>query len=208
MEAVTTLPSTFSAWQIKENPKQAHHLSTDALDNLELATLSLPELQPGHALIRLHAVALNSRDLYTVSQSPLYPCPLEAGTSPCSDGAGTVVAVGAGSAFKTGSRVLLQPSSWIKGVDVADFHLESVLGGGNVPGTLREYRVMKDDRLIPCPRNLSFEEAATLPTATATAVNAIFYGPAKITPGQTVLTQGTGGVSIAAIQVGRCISPP
>ena len=186
---------------MKESPVQAHHLSNEALDNLELAEAPVPDLQPGHALVRIHAVSVNRRDLYTISQSPLYPTPLEAGTSPCSDGAGVVVATGPGSKWASGSRVLLVPNSWLVGNDARDFDIMNVLGGGSIQGTLREYLLMKDDWLSPAPSNLTLEEAVTIPTATTTAVNAFFHGPATISKGQTVLTQGTGGVSVGAIQV-------
>ena len=180
---------------------KAHHLSVDALSNLELATVPVPKLQTGHALVRIHAVSLNSRDLYTVSQSPLYPCPLERGTSPCSDGAGIVVAAGPGSKWTPGSRVILVPSNWLVGNDVADFDIMSCIGGTSLQGTLREYALVKDEWLIAAPSNLTFEEAATIPCATATALHAILHGPIKPSKGGIVLTQGTGGVSIAALKV-------
>ena len=201
MATSTSLPASFSAWQIKGKPAQVHHLSVDALNNLELAKVPIPELPPGYALVRIHAVSLNSRDLYTVSQSPLYPCPLEAGTSPCSDGAGVVVAAGPESKWTPGSRVLLVPSNWLVGNDAADFDITSCLGGKGIQGTLREYALVKDDWLISAPSNLTLEEVATIPCATATALQAILHGPIKTSKGHTVLTQGTGGVSIAAIKV-------
>ena len=201
MSAHTNLPASSLAWQIAKRPVQAHHLSVDALNNLELATVPIPKLQPGHTLVRIHAVSLNSRDLYAVSQSPLYPCPLESGTSPCCDGAGIVVATGPGSKWTPGSRVILVPSNWLIGNDVADFDITSCIGGKSLQGTLREYALVKDEWLISAPSNLTLEEAATIPCATATALQAILHGPIKPSKESTVLTQGTGGVSIAAIKV-------
>lgn len=119
---------------------------------------------------------------------------------PLSDGAGEVVAVGEKvSQFKKGDRVatlFLQRSmygpmtqnSWTSGV------------GGVLDGALRQYGVFPETGLVRAPRNLDDIEAATLPCAAVTAWNCL-YGLKQVKPGEVVLTQGTGGVSMFALQV-------
>jgi NADPH:quinone reductase-like Zn-dependent oxidoreductase len=119
-----------------------------------------------------------------------------------------VVSVGSDSQWSIGDRVMPFPNNWINGTDRRDFDITSVFGGKNINGTLREYMLLPDERLISLPRNLTFEESAALPVAASTAVNAFFFGPAeggKIQKGQTILTQGTGGVSCFAIQIASAI---
>lgn len=88
------------------------------------------------------------------------------------------------------------------GSDARDFNMNGTMGAGTSDGTLREYVVLDDERLLRAPEGLSIEEASTLYTAGATAWQALRYGLVKLEPGMTVLTQGTGGVSCFAIQVG------
>lgn len=73
--------------------------------------------------------------------------------------------------------------------------------GQQVHGTLQEYGVFDESALVHMPKNLSFEEASTLTCSGLTAWNALFGGGRSLGKGDTVLTQGTGGVSIAALQV-------
>jgi NADPH:quinone reductase-like Zn-dependent oxidoreductase len=195
-----TMPQS---WQIHPNVTGASWRSTAALANLELRDVVKPTPQPGTALVRIRAVALNARDLMVIANDPVYPTKAVPGISPCSDGAGIVEAVGEPSVWKVGDRVILAQNSWINGLDAAGFDINSALGGGGVQGTLRQYALVKDDYLLRAPKNLSFEEAAVIPTAGGTAANALFFGPMKTDKGVTILTQGTGGVSTFAIQV-RC----
>src|SRR3546814_9590044 len=83
--------------------------------------------------------------------------------------------------------------------EIADADLASALGG-SIDGVLSEYRLFDERGLVSIPDALSFEEAATLPCAAVTAWNALF-GMKPIMAGQTVLTLGTGGVSIFALQL-------
>ena len=71
--------------------------------------------------------------------------------------------------------------------------------GASGDGVLRQYGVFNEQGLVLVPSHLSYVEASTLPCAAVTAWNALFGGR-KLEPGDTVLTQGTGGVSIFAIQ--------
>jgi NADPH:quinone reductase-like Zn-dependent oxidoreductase len=126
------------------------------------------------------------------------------GTSPGSDGAGEVVAAGPSSTWKVGDRVVLAPNTWRSGPDQRDFKFETTLGA-TVQGTLRQLAVVGDEFLVKAPANATYEEAACLPTAGVTAFRALF-GEVKgqadgLKAGDWVLTQGTGGVSLWAVQV-------
>jgi NADPH:quinone reductase-like Zn-dependent oxidoreductase len=120
---------------------------------------------------------------------------------PCSDGAGEVVAVGAGvTSWKPGDRVAaIFMQNWQDGPLTAAKARGAL--GGDVDGMLADYVVLKQDGLVAIPDHLSFQEAATLPCAAVTAWNALAAGNLK--PGATLLIQGTGGVSIFALQFAR-----
>lgn len=172
--------------------------------SLSLVTLpTIPSPGPNQALIRIQAVSLNYRDVLVVDHSPSYPVQAKPNLTPCSDGAGVIEEAGPGSKWKKGDRVFVHPNTWKGGDDPRDFDLHLTMGGGTTDGTLRRYVVWDDDRIVKAPDNLSIEEVATLYTAGATAWNALFHGKLKLEPGMSVLTQGTGGVSCFAIQVGR-----
>ena len=84
------------------------------------------------------------------------------------------------------------------------FPTMTVIGAGlgqSIDGTIRECGVFHESSLVHMPKNLSFEEAATLTCSGLTAWNALFGGRGKLGKNDTVLTQGTGGVSVAALQV-------
>ncbi len=127
---------------------------------------------------------------------------------PGSDGAGEVLATGPDSAWKPGDRVVLAPNAWRRGSDQPGFDTIRIIGGAAIDGTLRELAVATDDSLIRAPANLSFEEACCLPTAGNSAMRALFGEEAtvgfKTKPGDWVLAQGTGAVSLWTIQVGFC----
>src|SRR5690606_32564352 len=141
---------------------------------------------------RIRAASLNYRDL-AVANGKYIGGPVARNVIPLSDGAGEVEAVGDGvTAFSPGDRVV---ATFTQGSPPAAL-------GSPLDGTLTEYAVFPADGLLPIPAHLSFEEAATLPCAGVTAWNALMEG--KITrPGDTVLTLGTGGVSILALQIAK-----
>jgi NADPH:quinone reductase-like Zn-dependent oxidoreductase len=152
---------------------------------------------PGEVLVRIHAVSLNYRDLL-ISKGH-YSRSLALPLIPLSDGAGEVASVGPGvTRFKLGDRVApaFMPG-WIEG-EVTDEKSRTALGGA-IDGVLAEARVLPQDGLVRVPDHLSYEEAATLPCAAVTAWHALMVGRA-IRPGQSVLVQGTGGVSLFALQ--------
>lgn len=125
------------------------------------------------------------------------------GAVPGSDGAGTVVAIGDGvQKFKVGDKVCTQFGPLHQAGHVTAEAAKFTLGGG-LDGVLRDYGVFPDYGLVHMPKTLDFQQAATLPCAAVTAWNCL-YGleGRQVIPGQYVLTQGTGGVSVFAVQVG------
>ena len=175
---------------------RAWQISAFGVDSLEFVERATPQQGPGEVLVKIHAVALNYRDLMMVKG--LYNPKLKLPRIPCSDGAGEVVALGEGvSAWKPGDRVAgIFMQNWLDGPPTPA-RTKGALGG-DIDGMLAEYVVLKETGLVRVPDHLSFEEAATLPCAGVTAWNALAVGALK--PGATVLIQGTGGVSIFALQ--------
>ena len=166
-------------------------------DGLKLIDADRPEPGDGEVLVRIRATSLNFRDLMIAGG--MYPGGTDTPVVPLSDGAGEVVSVGRGvTGFAAGDRVSgIFMQSWIGG-GIVDADVGSALGGA-IDGVLAEYRVFHQSGLVHIPAHLSFEEAATLPCAAVTAWNALF-GLQSLKPGQTVLTLGTGGVSMFALQ--------
>jgi NADPH:quinone reductase-like Zn-dependent oxidoreductase len=174
--------------------------SAFGIDNLVLAERPDPRPGPGQVLLKMRAFSLNYRDLLVVKG--LYNPKLKLPFVPLSDGVGIVAAVGEGvSRVKVGDRVCpLFMSTWLAGV-LTEAKSRSALGGGN-DGVLAEYAVFHEDAVTPAPSHLSDPEAATLPCAGVTAWHALMIA-GKLTPGDVVLTQGTGGVSLFALQFAR-----
>ncbi len=169
----------------------------NAIHREELPT---PEPGPGQIRVRVRATSLNFRDL--MISKGIYNPKLKLPRIPLSDGAGEVSAVGAGvTGFQVGDRVVsaFMPG-WVDGPPT-DAKVRSALGG-EVDGMLAEEVVLPESGVLPIPAHLSFEEAATLPCAAVTAWNALFE-TGSLQPGDSVLVQGTGGVSIFALQFAR-----
>lgn len=170
------------------------------LDNLVLAERADPAPAAGQVLIKLHAASLNYRDLMMVKgqYNPRQRLPL----IPVSDGAGEIVAVGeAVSRVKTGDRVAgLFTQKWIAGEPTRP-KLGSSLGGP-LDGMLAQYATLSEEGVVSVPDHLSYEEAATLPCAAVTAWHSLIV-QGRLKAGETVLVQGTGGVSIFALQFAR-----
>ena len=166
----------------------------------DLRRAQRPTPSPGPiVLVRIRAAALNYRDHAIIVGSYRYN--LDRATIPCSDGAGDVVAVGSSvTRFKPGDRVI--PSFfqvWIDGVPPKN---RAALGAP-LDGTLAECIALHEDGWVAIPKSLSYEEAATLPCAGATAWNALMLTGSPIKPGDTVLCLGTGGVAMFALQFAR-----
>lgn len=195
--------STYQAWQINPISKSNDETNLAILENLNLKEVDKPAPSTGQALIRIHAVALNYADLLVVANSPKYPKAILPGLSPCCDGTGSVEAVGSDSRWKIGDEVIFRVAGSWKDGDVSSFD-GLVLGGGDVQGTLQQYRVLDDHWLVEKPQYLSWAEAAAISGTGGTAVNALFHSGVSNgmdLSGKTILTQGTGGVSLSAIQL-------
>lgn len=164
---------------------------------LVMKTVPQPTAGPGEVVVRVRAVSLNRRDLYVLAGT--YGRNSAATRVPLSDGAGEVIAIGPGvTRFKVGDRVagIFFPQ-WLDGPpDPAKL---AAARGGEVPGMLSEQVLAHQDSLVKFPSHLSFEEAATLPCAGVTVWNALFDKGA-LQPGQHVLLEGTGGVSVLGLQ--------
>lgn len=169
-----------------------------APDKLVIETRKDPAPGPGEILVRVRASSLNFHDLAVVYGM----IPVADGRIPMSDGAGDVVAVGAGvKAFKPGDQVLSTFfPNWAGGGPA----LERVMGvpGDHVDGFAAEHVAMPATAFTRIPNGWSLTEAATLPCAALTAWRALIVD-AAIRPGSVVLTQGTGGVSIFALQLAK-----
>lgn len=206
--ALSMASKMVEAYQIHLTSSSHDEYDPSILSNLSLRSIPKPQPGPKSALVRLRAASLNFRDLLMIADSPNYPSAKAPGLTPCSDGAGEIEAVGIDSQWHVGDKVILQPNqSWYDNEDVSEFKLDKALGGANMQGTLQQYRVVDDKWLTRMPDNLTFEEAAALPTAGGTAFNALYHSRLlgskgeKLLEGKTVLTQGTGGVSCFAIQL-------
>jgi NADPH:quinone reductase-like Zn-dependent oxidoreductase len=171
------------------------------LENLGLVERDAPRAGPREALVKFHAASLNYRDL--MFAKGLYNPKAKLPAVPFSDGAGEVVAVGEGvTRWKPGDRVCpIFIQGWLDGEPSAEKHRTS-LGGGDLDGVLREYGVFNESGLVRIPDHLSFEQAATLPCAAVTAWHALVHS-GKVKAGDAVLTLGTGGVSIFALQFAK-----
>ena len=165
----------------------------------DMAIVELPKPKPGRrqVLVKVAACSLNFRDLAIAVGT--YRMPVLDKLIPLSDGAGEVVEVGADvTRVKAGDRVAgCFFQGWVAGPISAE-RVQRALGG-SAQGMLAEYVVLEDVGVVRLPDHLSLEDGATLPCAAVTAWQALaVHGPLK--PGETVLVQGTGGVSIFALQ--------
>jgi NADPH:quinone reductase-like Zn-dependent oxidoreductase len=168
------------------------------LDKILIEEREKPTPKAGEVLVRVRASSLNFHDFAVVAG--MIRCP--DGRIPMSDGAGVVEAVGEGvTRFKVGDEVL---SLFFPNWDAGKPTLPRLIGvpGDNADGFAAEYVAMPATAFTRIPKGWSLKQAATLPCAALTAWRALFV-EAKIKPGSIVLTQGTGGVSIFALQLAK-----
>src|ERR1700733_6340308 len=167
-------------------------------ENLHLVDISEPKPGPEQILVRTKAISLNYRDKLMIEDKYVHPVvyPLVPG----SDLAGEMGAGGSGVCrFKAGGQggSIFQPK-WLRGVPSSEATRENL--GGPLPGVLAEYVLLSEQGALAYPDYLTPAEASTLPVAAVTAWVALFtHG--NLRPGETVLLQGTGGVSLFALQL-------
>jgi len=173
-------------------------LDGNGFDTLHLQRRATPAPVGPQVLVQMHAASLNYRDLKILEGR--YAMPTIRPLVPLSCGAGEVVAVGDGvAAWKLGDRVVpIYMQGWYDGPFGRQPHWRGL--GGDIDGTAREYGLFDQQDLLAIPAAWSFAEAATLPCAAVTAWHAL-VSIADVGPGDTVLTLGSGGVSVFALQI-------
>ncbi|KAK0942626.1 hypothetical protein LTR48_001122 [Friedmanniomyces endolithicus] len=187
----------FKQWQLSTT------LGIDGLNLVEDA--SIAQVGDEEVLVEMHAASLNFLDLFVAKGGQ--PGTLEQQPNPglvtgC-DGSGIIKAVGAAvKNFAPGDRIVTHLIGRIPDDAKVDFDsLRSSLGIGT-NGTLTQYGNFHHSNIVHAPRSLSFEQAATLPCSGLTAYNALFgLGGRQVQKDQWVLVQGTGGVSVATLQI-------
>lgn len=210
-------PTTTKQWTVA---------GKDGFDSLKFEEKAqIPKLGDHDVLVHFHYVSLNYRDLiipkvsYTKSDliphcssylrksdffQGKYPFPTKDNVVPGSDGAGTVEAVGSSvKSFRPGDKVLTLFNQAHQAGPISVAIVGTGLGGV-IDGALRQYGSFEESGLVHMPTTLDFKEGSTLACAALTAWNGLYGLESKaLKPGDTVLTQGTGGVSIFALQVSR-----
>jgi NADPH:quinone reductase-like Zn-dependent oxidoreductase len=165
-----------------------------SIDQLQLVERPDPVAGPHDVVVRIHAASLNYRDQAVVA-GQYFGGAVRRDTIPLSDGAGEVVAAGTKvSRFRVGDRAagtFFQPGN------------PPAALGSPLDGMLAETVALNEEGVVTVPDHLTYEEAACLPCAGVTAWNALFRAGRTTKGGDTVLVLGTGGVSIAALQLAR-----
>ncbi len=180
---------------------RAYEITEFGIDKLAVKEREIPVPAAGEVLVKFHAASLNFRDVMVVSGT--YNPRMKLPAVPFSDGAGEIVAVGEGvTKWEVGDRVLpIVIQGWLDGEPSAD-KAKTAIGAGGFNGVLREYGAFSEESVVAIPEHLSYEEAATLPCAAVTAWNALVVS-GKMKASDTVLTLGTGGVSVFAVQIAK-----
>jgi len=182
---------------------RAYQLAQFGLDSLRMVDLETPRPGDDQVLIRFHAASLNYRDVMIMNGT--YNPRMKLPVVPLSDGAGEIVEVGQNvRQWAVGDRVCpIVIQDWKEGWVTAE-NARTAIGAGSYDGVLREYGAFDAESIVKVPEHLSFEEAATLPCAAVTAWHALVVS-GNVQPGETVLTLGTGGVSVFAIQLANLL---
>ena len=170
----------------------------------KLASVERDDQPPGPTgvVVKFRAMSLNYRDLMVVTGT--YNPRMKLPAVPLSDGAGEVIEVGGEvTKWRVGDRVMpIFAQRWIYGETTEETRRTSLGSGAQWDGVLRESGVFDQEGLVRVPEHLSFEEASTLPCAGVTAWHALAMS-GLLKAGETVLTLGTGGVSIFAVQIAK-----
>ena len=180
---------------------KVYEYSKFGLDNLSLVVRDEPQPRAREVIVKFHAASLNYRDV--LFHKGVYNPHARFPAVPLSDGAGEVVAAGEEvTRWKVGDRVCtIYYPDWLDGASPTRVSRRSP-GDGELEGVLREYGALHEDALVRVPEHLSYEDAATLSCAGVTAWNALVR-VGSLKAGDAVLTLGTGGVSVFAVQFAK-----
>lgn len=179
-----------------------HVNSGDGIDGLSLRTHEPQTPGIGEVAVAVRAVSLSFRELLVLRGQ--YLLPVKPDVIPVSDGAGQVIAVGPGvQGVRPGDRVTATLFPQWRDGPLRPQYLPQL--GGSLDGMLTELAVLPEQALLPIPEHLSYAEAATLPCAGVTAWNALTGDGLGVQPGHTVLTTGSGGVSLFAVQLAKLL---
>ena len=181
---------------------KAFEIREFGIDKLALAEQETPTVRPDEVLVRIRAASLNFRDVMVAAGT--YNPRMKLPAIPLSDAAGEIVEVGSEvSEWKVGDRVMpLMVQRWFDGESSEEKRRTAIGAGAHWQGVAREYAAFRHDAVVRVPEHLSFAEASTLPCAALTAWHALAIS-GNVKPGETVLTLGTGGVSIFALQFAK-----
>ncbi|QIW99131.1 hypothetical protein AMS68_004649 [Peltaster fructicola] len=182
--------------------KQWQVIGKDGFESLKQRDTEQPAIGDKDVLVKFHAASLNYRDL--IIPKGQYPFAVRDNVVPGSDGAGTVEKVGKHvHRFKPGDKVLTLFNQAHLGGSLDSYSATTGVGG-TVDGALQEYGAFNEEGLVHMPETLNFIEASTLPCAALTAWNALYGLESRaLMPGDWVLTEGTGGVSMFAVQFAK-----
>lgn len=177
-------------------------VSDGGIDALVLNERPSAEPLQGEILVRVHASSINYRDLSTIQDPVARSIPYP--RIPNSDCAGEVIATGKGVAgFETGDRVAgCFFQDWADGRITATAMASAL--GGPVDGVLAEEVILAEAGAVSIPQHMTYEEAATLPCAALTAWNCLIE-QGGLGAGKTALFLGTGGASIAGLQIAKMV---
>lgn len=170
-------------------------------ENIKPSTRPDPEPGPRDVIVAIKAVAINPRDLI-LSRRGYGRFSGKLPLIPLCDGAGEIVAIGDEvTRVAVGDRVCpIFSQNWMHGT-IAENTYDGVLGGP-LDGTMQELMLLSEEGVVRFPAHMSFAEAATLPCAAVTAWNALVE-QGRTKAGDKVLIQGTGGVSMFALQIAK-----
>jgi len=184
-------------------PVRSYHVTSgDGLGGLSLRSHEPRTPGIGEVAVAVHAVSLSFRELLVLRGQ--YVLPVKPDVIPVSDGAGQVIAVGPGvRRVRPGDRVTATLFPQWRDGPLQPSYLPQL--GGSLDGMLTELAILPEQALVPIPEHLSYAEAATLPCAAVTAWNALTGDGPGIQPGHTVLTTGSGGVSLFAVQLAKLL---
>lgn len=181
---------------------RAFEIQEFGIDKLAAVERDEPRPKPDEVVVGFRAASLNYRDVMVASGA--YNPRMKLPATPLSDSAGEIVEIGDEvTDWKIGDRVIpIFAQRWFDGEVTAETRMTALGAGPQWDGILRERAAFRQDAVVRIPGHLNFEQAATLPCAALTAWNALTVS-GKLKAGETVLTLGTGGVSIFAVQLAK-----